>query len=139
MSGTRSILIVDPDADRRYRLGSQLEEAGYDVMRCPGPTRPEYTCQGSRSGHCPLMEDAAAVVLDLEAGDAVGMTGTSGHELLGFYRSHDRPVVVLAGTRGELGPLPDADVRLVTWPADRAEIRRSLRDLLREAPDPSRD
>jgi CheY-like chemotaxis protein len=138
MNGTRTILLVDPDVDRRYGLGSALEHAGYDVTLCPGPGRPDYTCLGSHSDDCPLIDDADAVVLDIRAGDALGMTGTSPHELLGLYRSHDRPVVVLAGARGDLGPLPDLSVRMVTRAEPPVAVVGALRSLLRSAGDRSR-
>ena len=67
MSRDRPIaLIVDRDPDLRDRVGGWLEDEGLDVVACPGPTAPEYTCIGSMDGHCPLAQEADLVVLEGE-------------------------------------------------------------------------
>jgi CheY-like chemotaxis protein len=60
-----AVLIVDRDSDTRDRVGRWVEDAGLDVVACPGPTAPEFTCIGSGDGHCPPAQEADLIVLDL--------------------------------------------------------------------------
>jgi hypothetical protein len=105
------VLLVDLDPTERDRFGVALEDAGYRVVDCPGPSLPDLECVGSRQGYCPLLEQADAVVLDLwTQGDELGV-GTSGEQLLELYVSSGRPVVTL-GPGGQLAD-PIADERVV--------------------------
>jgi hypothetical protein len=97
-----TLLLVESDERERERLGKALEDAGYQVIACPGPTAPDYTCIGGREGHCPLLEHADVVVLNTWlAGDDIGV-GTSSDQLLEMYAASGRTVVVL-GPGGWLG------------------------------------
>lgn len=105
MSG--GVLIVEADVTERERLGSALESAGFDVLTCPGPTEPDYTCVGGREGVCPLVDGAAVVILDMSLDSEALMRGTPAEELLGLYLTAGRRVVVLgsrpgAGIEGQL-------------------------------------
>jgi len=107
----KTVLLVDLDATERDHLGKALEDAGFQVLGCPGPSFPDYTCVGAREGDCPLVEHADAVVLDLwTRGDELGF-GTSGEELLELYVSSGRPVVSL-GPGGQLTD-PTAEERVI--------------------------
>jgi len=107
----KAVLLVDVDASERGILGEALEDAGFRVLDCPGPSLPDYTCIGAREGYCPLVEQADAVVLDLwTRGDEVGV-GTSGEDLLELYVTSGKPVVAL-GPGGQLAD-PAADERVV--------------------------
>src|ERR671918_1064481 len=79
------VLLVEADATSRGVYGRWLEDCGYDVMTCPGPTAPDYTCVGAREGYCPLVGVADIVVLDLDLDSEIEETGTSASELLGLY------------------------------------------------------
>jgi CheY-like chemotaxis protein len=98
--GVGGVLVVEADAVERERFGSALEAAGYDVLTCPGPTEPDYTCVGARDGVCPLVEEAAVVVLDMSLDSEALMTGTPAEEILGLYLTSGRPVVVLGSRPG---------------------------------------
>jgi hypothetical protein len=90
-----AVLLVESDERERGRLGEALEDAGYQVIACPGPTIPDYTCIGGREGYCPLLERVDVVVLDTWlAGDELGV-GTSSDELLELYATSGRTVVAL--------------------------------------------
>jgi CheY-like chemotaxis protein len=90
-----TVLVVEPDVFEREHLGEVLEDAGYEVITCPGPTAPDYTCMGSREGACPLLSQADVVVLDTWlASDELGV-GTSSDELLELYATHGRTVIAL--------------------------------------------
>lgn len=108
---SKTVLLVDSDAGERDRLGEALEDAGFRVLGCSGPSLPDYTCIGTREGYCPLVERADAVVLDLwTSGDELGV-GSSAEELLELYVSAGRPVVAL-GPGGWLAD-PTAEERVV--------------------------
>jgi hypothetical protein len=103
-----AVLVVEADGGERERLGGALDDAGFAVLTCPGPTEPDYTCIGGRQGACPLVDEAAVVVLDMSLDSEALMTGTPAEELLGLYLTAGRPVVVL-GSR----PGPSIDRQLV--------------------------
>src|SRR5438067_1513658 len=65
MGEGRSILLVERDKVTADRLAGWLEDAGFDVLACPGPSAPGYRCVGSLRGSCPLVEPVDLVVLDL--------------------------------------------------------------------------
>jgi hypothetical protein len=94
-----TVLLVESDEGEREWLGAALEGAGYQVIACPGPTAPDYTCIGGRKGYCPLLERADVVVLDpWLAGDEIGV-GTSPDELLALYTGSGRTVVAIDAVR----------------------------------------
>lgn len=96
-----TVLLVEADADERDRFGSWLEEEGFDVIACTGPTEPDYTCVGARAGACPLAEAASVVVLDMSTKSEGVMQGTAAEELLGLYLLAGARVVALASHPGE--------------------------------------
>jgi hypothetical protein len=94
-----TVLLVESAEGERDRLGKALEDAGYQVIACPGPTAPNYTCIGGREGYCPLLERADVVVMDpWLAGDEIGV-GTSPDELFALYAGSGRPVVAIDAVR----------------------------------------
>ena len=94
-----TVLLVESDEGERERLGKALERAGYQVIACPGPTAPDYTCIGGREGYCPLLERADVVVLDpWLAGDEIGV-GTTSDDLLTLYAGTGRTVVAIDAVR----------------------------------------
>jgi hypothetical protein len=99
-SDVRAVLVVEADPAERERYAAALEAGGFDVVTCPGPTEPDYTCVGAREGTCPLVGDAAVVVLDLSLDSEALMTGTPAEELLGLYLTSGRPVVALGSRAG---------------------------------------
>ena len=96
-----TVLLVDADADERNRLGSWLEEDGFNVITCTGPTEPDYTCIGARAGACPLADAASVVVLDMSTESELVMEGTAAEELLGLYLFSGARVVALGSHPGE--------------------------------------
>jgi len=97
--GRGTVLVVEADPGERERFGSWLDEAGFTVLVCPGPTEPDYTCVGSREGMCPLVGGANAVVLDMSLDSEAVMEGTPAESLLDLYLTADVPVVVLGSHR----------------------------------------
>lgn len=126
------MLVVEADPATRGRVGGWLEGDGYEVLSCPGPVAPDYTCVIARERRCALATAADLVVLDtwLESSDV--MEGTPPDELLAAYLALDLPVVLLR--RGEAGALPpDERVRGVRWPPDRDALLGAVGELLGRA------
>jgi CheY-like chemotaxis protein len=122
----RAVLLVEADADERDRLGSWLEEEGFDVITCTGPTEPDYTCVGARAGACPLVEGASVVVLDMSTRSEGVMQGTAAEELLGLYLFAGARVVALASHPGE--EIRGSLIRMRRHP-EREDLVRAVRSL----------
>jgi DNA-binding response OmpR family regulator len=122
------VLIVDRDVDRRGRMGGWLEEGGFVVVVCPGPTAPEFTCVGSREGRCPLAQDADLVVLDLWLESDAAMLGTPAATLLRHYGSWGKPVIVLADRHDDvMDRVDDLSPPTVDRPLDRRDLVETIR------------
>lgn len=120
------VLLVAADAAGRDRLGGWLTEEGHDVIQCPGPGAPDYTCLGGRGQDCPLAIAADVVILDLNlASDAV-LAGTPSWRLLDYYLARGHPVVAIAGPE-QMGRF-FLDDRVVTLdrPVDRDAVIEAL-------------
>jgi CheY-like chemotaxis protein len=98
------VLVVEADPAERELISSWLEDSGFTVIACPGPTEPDFTCVGDRTGTCPLAEAADVVVLDMSLEGEALMTGTAAEDLLGLYLVSGRPVVTLGSRRGDEVP-----------------------------------
>ena len=96
------------------RFGTWLEEAGFDLLTCPGPVEPDYTCIGGRTGVCPLAAEASIVVLDMSLDSEAVVMGTAAEDLLGMYLLSGHRVVVLGSRGGE--EIPGQLVRLRRHP-----------------------
>ena len=111
---TRNVLVVGSDPVERERLGAALEEDGFEVMLCSGPTKPDYTCLGARLGRCPLATDGCVVVLDMDLDSDVVVEGTSAEGLIGFYLEANHRVVSLSSW--PMGPEDDHLIQLRRHP-----------------------
>jgi hypothetical protein len=89
--------VVEWRVASRERFGSVLEDAGFEVTVCPGPSGPEYRCIGGRGLPCPLVSDADVVVLDLRLESDEMDLGVPAWELAMTYRDAGKPLVVLTG------------------------------------------
>lgn len=126
-AGRGTILVVEADAAEREEYGSWLEGSGFDVLVCPGPTEPDYTCVGARDGVCPLVEEAGVVVLDMSTESEAVMMGTASEEILAMYLLTGARVVVLGSHPGE--EVQGQLVRLHRHP-DRARLIEAVRSLV---------
>jgi hypothetical protein len=75
-----TVLLVESDAQERERVATGLEDAGFNVTLCPGPSGPDYTCVGARTLECPLAKGASVVVLDMWLEGVALMEGTPAEE-----------------------------------------------------------
>lgn len=121
-----TVLLVEADEAERDRLASAVEEAGFEVATCPGPTGPDYTCVGSRGGACALASDAAVVVLDMSLESEAVVRGTAAEELLAMYLFGGHRIVALGSHPG--GEVPGQLIRLHRHP-ERDELVRALTEL----------
>ncbi len=119
------VLVVEQDDELRDRLGEWLEDVGFDVVACPGPTRPDYTCVAGRGKPCPLAEAADAMVIDLWLASDSVLFGTSSTELLGYYLSSKKPVVALSA-RSDHSRLADLFLEDALFPIESPPERREL-------------
>lgn len=86
------ILIVERDAAVRERVSTALVYAGYEVMVCPGPQGPTYSCVAGWGPPCPLTRSARSVVLGDVEGD-YAMIGTPRWMMLEYYEGLGKSVV----------------------------------------------
>ncbi|MCA1840002.1 MAG: hypothetical protein ABR507_02630 [Actinomycetota bacterium] len=91
------VLLVTADADGRQHIGGWLSEEGHEVMECPGPSAPDYTCLGGRGKDCPLANAADVVVVDLNLASDAMLAGTPSWRLVDYYLGLGHPVVTIAG------------------------------------------
>jgi CheY-like chemotaxis protein len=126
----RSILLVEHDPEARYRIGAWLEDAGIDVYLCPGPSAPTYNCIASSGNPCPLVPAADLVLLDLWLASESVMMGTSATELLSYYVSTGKPVVVIDPGHNELRSFRDDVAAVLEYPPERRELVETVEVLL---------
>jgi len=129
-------LVVESDLDDRDLIGSWLEAEGYEVASCPGPTRPGYTCVGSRTQRCPLVEEAELVVLDLVLDSDIAMEGTPAEALLLYYTWAGKKVIALR-VEGEPFAGDEPDVLFRTWPPEREGLLDAVRQFTQHDEPPS--
>ncbi|MFB3739836.1 MAG: hypothetical protein ACE14W_12850 [Candidatus Velamenicoccus archaeovorus] len=125
-TGGGAVLVVQADAGERESTGSWLEASGYDVLSCPGPTEPDYTCVAARGNVCPLAQEASVVVLDMSLDSEAVMVGTPAEDLLGMYLVSGHRVVVLGSHPGQ--EVPGQLIRLPRHP-DRGSLLEAIRAL----------
>jgi CheY-like chemotaxis protein len=131
VESTGSVLVVESDPQLRDRIGEWLEPSGFEVFLCPGPSAPSYTCLASRARPCALVKAADIIVLDLWLASDSVLAGTTATELLAYYLSYDRPVVVIDPGHDELLPFMDEIAARVEWPPERRDLVESVRVALK--------
>lgn len=124
-----TVLLVEADPEDRESMGSWLESSGFQVMACPGPQAPGYVCVGGRTGWCPLIEPADAVVVDLRLRSEDAVDGTSAAELLALYTSSGKPVIAL-GPDPQIARVFDPTVVVAPWPPEPYSLVRSVQNAL---------
>ena len=101
--GQQTVLVVSSDRGLSTAVAGWLENAGYQVMTCPGPRGSQARCYGLQGGRCALDAGADLTVLDLHPVGPDLVDRTTRAALVDLYRSGNRPVLVLAD---ELGCVP---------------------------------
>lgn len=125
---TPTVLVVASDDDQRRQISAWLDNAGLDeVMMCPGPGGPEYTCLGGRGGKCPLPSAADIVVVDLRLRSDEMMKGTPGWQLMLYYYEMGKQIVAICGDADAVHPRPDQLLHVVRRPIEREEFLSAIR------------
>ncbi len=124
------VFVVESEEWIRDLLVPWLQEAGFQVVTCPGPQGPDFSCPGATKEGCHLAEGADLIVLDLELESDLLVCGVAGWELLHYYRSLDKPVVVLTGFEDAIRPLPSDRIAVLPRPPDRDGLVEAIRVLL---------
>jgi CheY-like chemotaxis protein len=125
----RSVLVVESEAESRAQMADWLEDAGYDVVVCPGPGAPDYTCIGGRGLPCPLAISADLVVLNDHLDSDAMMQGTPGWQLLTYYYELGKPVVSLIDSSDFVVPKVDDRVKTLHRPVDRTTLVKTVEEL----------
>jgi DNA-binding response OmpR family regulator len=125
-----NVLVVESEDWLRERIIPWIREAGFEVLTCPGPQGPDFDCAGVSRNGCPLAESADLIVLDLELESDLLVCGVAAWELLHYYRSLDKPVVVLTGFGDAIRPLPGDRLAVLRRLPDRDELVEAIRVLL---------
>ncbi|MGH2657496.1 MAG: hypothetical protein ACRDIZ_12510 [Actinomycetota bacterium] len=127
------VLLVEADPGNRHSYGKWLEESGYEVTTCPGPSAPDYVCVGSRQGRCPLVEPADVVVLGLDLDSEIEEEGTSAFDLLSLYTGAGRPVVAVGSDPRIVGVFPERLATRLLGPPTRPQLVKAVRTSVAEA------
>jgi CheY-like chemotaxis protein len=127
------VLLVEAEPANRRRYAAWLEESGYEVSICPGPSAPDYTCVGGRHGWCPLVEPADVVVLDLDLDSEIEQVGTSAFELLSVYTGSGKPVVAVGSDPRIVGVLPERLAAGLVGPPTRPQLVQAVRESIARA------
>jgi CheY-like chemotaxis protein len=133
-----SVLVVESDEVKRQQLGAWLEAEGLGVLSCPGPAAPDYSCVGTRGGECALAGAADVVVLDMCLESDLVMKGASAFDLLAYYRSMERPIVVLADAEDRVGLLAEPGIEVLTGPVQPDDLVPAMRRALAAGGDRAR-
>jgi CheY-like chemotaxis protein len=114
------ILVVEGNEDDRAVISEWFEGAGYDdVMFCPGPGGPDYTCIGSNGAPCPLSTAADIVVVDLRLRSDEMLAGTPAWQLLLSYYEQGKRIVAISSEVNSVRPAPDEQLHIVHRPLER--------------------
>lgn len=127
-------LVVSEDSGLLESLTQWLEADGIEVMDCPGPRAPHFSCIGLRGEPCPLVGGADVVLLDLhpEPGQLIDRTGRAG--LVSYYRQRGRHLVAMVDAANTL-ELPGTDgVAVVERLAERGTVVGTVREVLSGSP-----
>ena len=124
-----TVLLVEHERLVRDVAARRLEEAGYQVLACPGPSAPEYSCLGTRGARCPLEAAADLVVVDTELPGEEFAEAASGVDLLSYYTGAGKAVVVLRAAPELLRLFGDASVSSLKWPPSPDDLTEAVRSV----------
>jgi CheY-like chemotaxis protein len=130
---TGRVLLVEAEPTSRLLYGGWLEDSGYEVMTCPGPRAPGYTCVGGRTGACPLIDPADVVVVGLDLDSEIEQEGTSAFELLSLYTASGKPVVAFGSDPDIVGVLPEGLATGLVRPPVRPQLLEAVRTSIARA------
>jgi len=124
------VLVVSSDPGLREQVAAWVDEAGYDVIMCPGPHPSGYSCIGLRGEKCPLDVVADLTVLDLHPVGPGLVDQTGRAALVALYQAGGRPVVVLTDEWMSEPQRETAGAAFLERIADRGALLASVGELL---------
>lgn len=127
------VLVVEHDAATRAQMSDWLDEAGYDVITCPGPLAPDYVCIAGWGRQCALATAADAVVLNIHQASDLMMRGTLGWQIFLFYYEAGKRIVALTDPEDAVRPVAEERVRVVPRPVAKDQLISALDALLEPA------
>lgn len=131
-SPTRRVLLVESLTQLRERLGDWLSDEGFDVLCCPGPKTPDYTCLGGLGLPCPLAAAVEVVVLDGCLASDIANQGTPAWQLLDYYVAQGKKVLMLVEESAGIAEPGDGNIKLLNRYADRETFIHAVKDLFAE-------
>jgi CheY-like chemotaxis protein len=123
-----TVLVVESERLVRDVVADRLDEAGYEVIACPGPSAPNYTCIGTRGGRCPLEAAADVVVMDADLPGEDVADAASGLDLLSHYTGVGKPLVALRVPSDVLRLFAGERVLPLEWPPNTDALIRAIEE-----------
>ncbi|MGZ4119847.1 MAG: hypothetical protein ACXVQS_04225 [Actinomycetota bacterium] len=127
------MLIVEHDDPARAEIGDWLEEAGFDVIACPGPLAPDYVCVAGWGRGCALASASDAVVLNIHQASDLMMRGTLGWQLFLYYYEAGKRIVALTDPEDAVRPVDEERVRVLPRPVQKDALISALHSVLEPA------
>jgi CheY-like chemotaxis protein len=121
------ILLVERDPKARDLIGSWLKGAGYEVLLCPGPTAPDYSCIGGRARRCALVDPVTVIIVDLSLARDAMLQGSARMDLLGYYLSTGKRVIALGPGDQLLGRVLEEHLIPLDGVPDRQALVQTIR------------
>ena len=122
-----TVIMVESQDETRAMMADWLEDAGYEVLACPGPGGPDYLCLGGRGLACPLAAPADIVVLSMQLRSDYMQQGTPSWILLAYYVEAGKRVVAITSEPNSVNPLSDDQCTVLKRPVDRADLIDALK------------
>ena len=121
------VLVVEGHEEDQRLVAAWLEDAGYeDVMFCPGPGTPTYTCVGSGGKPCPLSRAADIVVIDLRLRSDEMLAGTPAWQLLLSYYEQGKNIVAISSDEASMRPTSDEQLHVVWRPLEQRTFMEAV-------------
>jgi hypothetical protein len=123
-----TVLVVSDDLGLSDEVGAWLEEAGQDVLLCPGPR--QGGCIGLAGRRCALQVAAEVVVLDLHPTGDSFVDASSRTELASCYSISGKTVLVLTDDSSQPEQLGTIGAATLGRFADRQQVTETVQALM---------
>ena len=128
MPHSTGVLVVSDDPGLSDEVGGWLEDAGLDVLLCPGPR--SAACIGLSGRGCDLERAADLVVLDLRPSGNLFVDSSLRTKLTHHYSSCGKPVLVLTDDTGQPDQPGTVGAAILGRFAGRQQVTETVQDLM---------
>lgn len=128
MQHRSTVLVVSDDLGLSDEVGDWLEEAGLEVLLCPGPG--SRGCTGLAGRQCALERAADAIVMDVHPTGGSFRDASRPTELARHYSISGNPVLVLTDDGGQLEQLGTIGAATLGRFADRQQVTETVQELV---------